>query len=119
MSNEKFVKILNTPSEELFEFSNLVQVDTGLPMVIWVSVKNHSSGCRIKVQNNTSSKIDLSDSYCISVTDDPQIVSGTCKQKKYLTTVKQWVIVNKEVLLRYWDMEISTKEMLNGLEPLS
>ena len=118
MLNEKFINILKTPQEELFEFSNLIQVDTGLPMIVWASVKNHSSGCRIKVQNNTSSKIDLSDSYCISVSDNPEVVSGVCKQKKYLTLVRRWIMLNKEILLRYWNMEISTKEMLITIKSL-
>jgi hypothetical protein len=116
--NKKFVKIIQTPTEDLFEFSNLIQADTGLPMVVWVSVKLHSAGARVKVQKDDSTKINPNNTFSVSISDEPRIVAGEYNDNKNLEQLYGWIILNKDVLLQYWNFEISTKEMLEKIKPI-
>ncbi len=104
---KEFEKDLNE-AEFLFEMANYYEDVTGLPMVIWVGSKSKAKhGPRIKVQRNYIQRMDSSDLFTVSISDDPQIVAGN---KGSITTddlgkVFKWVIVNKDILLQLWRME--------------
>lgn len=116
--NEKFVKIIQTPTEDLFEFSNLIQADAGLPMIVWVSVKLHSAGARVKVQKDDSTRINPNNTFSVSISDEPRIVAGEYNDNKNLELLCKWIKLNKDVLLNYWNFEISTKEMLEKIKSI-
>ena len=60
------------------------------------------------------------DHFALSVADSPEIVGGTCKLKSSeLDVVKNWIILNKEPLIDYWnEKETSTLRLLNKLKNL-
>lgn len=126
--NEELQKFLEedyieTNKQSLYEFADLVPEDTNLVAVIWVDgprkVK-HSK--RIKFQNNNATSLNGGEMIPITISDDPQIpnsVKPKLKIKgKELTRIKQWIILNKEVLLAYSNGEITTKQLYMQIKPL-
>jgi hypothetical protein len=110
-------------SSFLFEMSNLSKEDTGLDKTIWVSVKNHSSGPRIKVNYDNSLKFDNNYNFSVSISDDPKVISGNTEEnvikkigKSTLEDIFDWILLNQEILLKYWNSEITTREMLNSIK---
>lgn len=109
---------------ELFEMSNLSKRDTGLPRVIWVSVKTGGErhGPRIKVQKTEANKVTPNDWFSVTISDEPKIVNNSKKIKissrDYKKIVK-WIELNKKVLLDYWNCKTNTLDMIQTLQPLT
>lgn len=95
-------------SDGLFEMANYYEEITGLPMVIWAgSRSNAQHGPRVKVQRTYVQKMDSRDLFSVSVSDSPKIVAG---DKGDITNadiekVYAWIKLNKEALLKLWNME--------------
>lgn len=126
--NEELQKFLEedyieTNKQHLYEFADLVPEDTNLVTVIWVdgprSVK-HSK--RIKFQNNNATSLNGGEMIPITISDDPQIPNSVKPKlkikEKELTRIKQWIVLNKEVLLAYSNGEITTKQLYMQIKPL-
>ena len=107
----------NNNEDLLYEMANLYQADTNLPMIIWISPKgNAKHGPRIKVAVNKSHKANIGDSVSISISDDPKIVAGKDLSFEYFKLARRFVLLNKDLLIKYWNYEItSTKAVLNSL----
>jgi len=104
----------------LFEMSNLQKHDTGLDKTVWVSVKKHSAGPSIKVNFDNSLRFDDNKNFSVSIDAQPRVVAGDTEEnvikkigKNSLDDIYDWVLLNKDVLLKYWNSKISTREMLN------
>lgn len=100
--------------------SNLPPDDTGVAgAVIWVSSGEFAGaksqhGPRIKVIPGTKiTKEGLMDAASVTITEPPRVV-GTLPGKLKTQAIR-FVNLNREVLLRYWRNEISTRQMLDGL----
>ena len=108
-------------TQDLFEMANLRSKSTGLPMSIYVSEKNSQHGPRIKVSGKYTDKIDSHIFFSVSIADTPEIVAGTCGEitTSDLTKVFNWVKSNKDALLKYWEREIDTAELIDMLIRLS
>ncbi len=124
MSNEKaaadLVHIDEGEEESLFEMANLRQSSTGLPMVIWVSEKGHAQhGPRIKVSKTHSHKANVTDAISVSISDEPEIVAGEGLSTRDFNSVKNYIKLNKDVLLDYWYGEIDTAELISKLKKVS
>jgi hypothetical protein len=111
--------------EDLFEMSNLQKEDTGLSKTIWVSVKLHSSGPRIKVNFDNSLRFDDSNNFSVTIDNNPRVVAGGTEEliirkigAEELSDVYDWVKLNQPTLLAYWNGEISTRNMLNNIRSL-
>jgi hypothetical protein len=106
---------------DMFAMSNLRSTDTGVEgAVIWVSVGEFAGadlqhGPRIKVlQGNKITKDGLKDAVSVRLTDPPEVL-GTLPAKLERQVVA-FVNRNRDTLLRYWNEEISTREMLDLIE---
>ena len=58
----------------------------------------------------------------VSISDSPEIPNSVktklnIKQKE-LTRIKQWVVLNKQVLIDYADGKITTSELYKRIKPL-
>ncbi len=103
--------------------SNLRADETGVEgAVVWVSAAEFAGseshrGPRVKVVPGTEITSDgLETAVSITIADPPRelgILPG-----KILKQALRFVAVNREILLRYWRNEISTREMLDGLTKL-
>ncbi len=102
--------------EIFFEMANLRQNSTGMPMVIWVSEKGYvKHGPRIKVSKTHSHKADIQNSVSVSINDKPEIVAGIGLNTKDFELVRQYIKINKDILLDYWYGNIDTAELVTGL----
>ena len=124
MIQKEYMK-LNEIRQDLFEMSNLTKDETNLAMTVWVSVKLHSSGPRIKVNFDASLSFNEKNNFSVSISDNPCVVAGGTEKNiidkvgsRKLEDVYDWVKLNKDTLEKYWKFEISTKEMLNRIKAL-
>ncbi len=101
------------------EESNLRQKDTGLPVIVWVSAgKNLPHMPRIKIQNNKNIKIDNKNLIPITIENKPKNIENYDIDSDIFKKVSKWIVLNKEVLLQYWNFEIGTREMVNLIKKL-
>jgi hypothetical protein len=105
-------------SDLLFEMANLVQRDTGLPFVVWISPKgNARHDVRVKVSR--SPKAVPSEMVSVAIRPNVHVVEGKMSTSD-LKLLSRWVELNWDVLVRYWDGDIeSTKEAINLIRPIT
>lgn len=105
----------------LFEMANLSQSDTKLPMIVWIQVKQpmkHNSP-RMKFTNNTTKSLLPNDLVPISISNNPKILSKNTKLKisqSDFEELRQWIIRNKENLLKLWNNEIDVGDFLDSMK---
>lgn len=117
---EDYIEVNKQP---LYEFADLVPEDTNLVSVIWVDgPRNTKHSKRIKFQNNNATSLNGGEMIPITISDDPQIPNSVRSKlqikSKELTRIKQWIILNKEVLLAYTNGDITTKQLYMQIKPL-
>lgn len=104
----------------LFEMANVKKERTKLPMIVWLQIRhsmNHNSPI-IKFANNTSSSLVPCDLVSISISDNPEILSKNTKLKisqSDFEELRQWIIRNKENLLKLWNNEIDVGDFLDSM----
>ncbi len=111
---------LHEEKMNLWEMANLSPEDTGVPRyTIWVSsgqaVKH---GPRIKVTKGIRWK--ENENATVTIQDTPKVIGGDSigMRKKEYDAIAEWVILNKDLLLRFWKGRMSTKALLDQLVPL-
>ena len=105
-------------TEDLFPFAILVQEITGLPIVIWISSNMGSRGPRIKAQNSYSKKVVSDGLFVVTIEDEPRVVGDpSVVKKKDVELVREFVRINKGVLLDYWnEREIDLVKIIGKFE---
>lgn len=105
----------------LCEMANIGTNVTGLPVVIWVSVKvpNHARA-RMKFNKNKGNVRNVSDLIPISIDDNPQILLNN-PPKLGITNaefeeIRAWIIKNKDILLKFWNSEIQQDTLILSLK---
>lgn len=108
--------------DELNEMANLSKERTNLSVIVWVQVNNpmqHNSP-RIKFNNSKSNTLSPDNLVPISISDDPHILSKPAPKMEISSSdfenVRSWIILNKDVLLKYWNAEIDTVELISKLK---
>jgi hypothetical protein len=90
--------------ERLFEMANVVKEQTGLPFIIWISPKMSSHGARIKVQGDYSNKLRKDLLFTVTISDEPKVIGDTGElSESDINLAKEFVKLNMEVLLDYWN----------------
>jgi hypothetical protein len=113
--------------EMLLEMANISQNTTGLDVIIWLQTNNTQSRGqhnlpRIKFQNNTATKVQTNELIPISISDNPKILLNNNDLNKIkisqaqINGVKQWIVKNKEILIDYWEENITTDELFQKLK---
>lgn len=108
---KRLAKIVNKNKPKIEIWSMVASFgpeDTGLPMKIWVSTKTFSHGPRIKVHESVS----------VSISDTPSVKAGSGLSNADLKLVSQYIIKNKDILLQYWNEEITTPTLVAGLKKI-
>jgi len=107
---------------EMFEMAtNVRPEDTGLDRVIWISTSDQggSHSYRIKVQKDAGYKVNKST--WITVTFDKngikKILHGKLDSKTE-RDIKKFIEYNNDLLISYWNDEISSKQILNQLKKI-
>ena len=118
--SEMLMEALGYEVHPLNEMANFSKKDTSLPMIVWKQVKQpmqHNTP-RMKFANNTNNNLLPQDLVPISISDDPQILSKKTKLKisnSDFEKLRQWIIDNKENLLKVWNGEISMLQFGNEM----
>ena len=101
---------------ELYEMANLYPRDTGLPMTLWVSPKgNARHDVQVKVCRPHGDRMLASDTAVVGVRPEPRLIDGPLPSAD-LKLVSAWIIANTDVLIGYWDGDLSTGEFVRQLK---
>jgi hypothetical protein len=97
----------------------LAPEDTGLPMTACLLTRDVSrDGPRVEVSRQHGQQLTLRDVVSVSISDNPRIIDGGQLLNPGLRLVRAWVLLNEDVLLRYWSHELSQTDMMAALRPL-
>lgn len=103
--------------QEIADMANLYERTTGINTRIYISSKEGKHGPRVKVYSTDRSK-----SFSLSIEDDPKVLAGDASvvTNKMLKQAKQWVSLNKDVLVYYWSHpEMDILDLLNSIKKVS
>ena len=102
--------------DELFLMSNLSPKLTGLPFVVWISPKgNARHDVRIKV--STSSKV-TDDWVIVAIRPEVRVIHGQLPGGT-MELLKQWVELNRDALVKFWEGDIEyTEDVLGQLRSI-
>lgn len=89
-----------------------------LPSNIWVSFKNAKHGPRIKIQRNKGTRMQINDTFSMTISDSPTIVGdvGSELSSQDIDYFKGFVIGNKKLLLDYWEGNVDTSDLATNLK---
>ena len=100
--------------DDLVLYTNLSKKETGLPMVVWIQVKNPLQNCapRMKFANNTSDSLVPDDLVPISISENPQIQDDTELKisRDDFEALRHWIILNRENLLQVWESKMDSQD---------
>jgi hypothetical protein len=111
-------------ADELFEMSNIWKAESGLPVNIYVSSGgsvNQQHGPRIKAMIDSGDKFNPHNTISIMLKKDitiHDVVGYTQLPTKILDAFRNYINLNYDILIAYWNDEISTTEMIMGLQKL-
>lgn len=101
------------------EMANISKTSTKLPCKIYISDRlgvNH--GPRIKVNADYSDKWS-GKSFTITIANQPTVIGNTFKiRESDIEEIKDWVLLNKDILLQYWKEEIDTVQFIEKMRSL-
>ena len=94
--------------------------DTGLPMMVYAPTRDPSRyrAPRIKVSRDHGQRSSLDRLIDVLISDDPSTVGATGLSKNDLRLVRAWILLNKDILLRYWSLSLPATAMMAALRPL-
>jgi len=106
-------------AEDLFEMANLYPDTTGLPMTVWVSPRgNAQHDVRVKVNMTHGNQMNIANTAVVAVRPSPRIVTGQLAPAD-VQSVFQWVSLNTDALVEYWEGRIDTARLIHSLRPLT
>ena len=118
----KMIDILS--EDDLFEMSNIRKNESGLPMNIYVSSGgsvNHQHGPRIKVMPTSANNMNPHQTVSVmlkqNITSD-DVVGYSQLSSDDLSEIRNYINLNYETLIQYWEDTISTAEMISKLKKL-
>lgn len=101
---------------DYFEMANLFPKHTGLPFVVWISVKGDAQNdVRIKV--SPGAKALPSEMSSVAIRPAVEVKKGHLGSSD-LELLKRWVELNRETILKYRESEIDTQDAVNALRPI-
>ena len=102
--------------ESFYEVANLFPRHTGLPFVVWISVRG---GARhdVRVKVAPGPKAQSSDMVSVGLRPDVHVVEGTIDGPD-LELLIQWIELNRDALVRYWNEEIDTVDVVSAIRAI-
>jgi hypothetical protein len=106
----------DTGDDGLFEMANLFPNTTGLPMTVWVSPRGGTRhDVRIKVNMVHGKQMNVANTAVVAVRPGPGLIAGRLDQQD-LQAVADWISLNADALVAYWDGQIDTVELGQALK---
>lgn len=103
-------------TEAPYEMANLFPKHTGLPFVVWISIRGGARhDVRVKVSQNANATPE--EMISVGVRPSPWIVAGELPSADW-DKLYRWIELNKETLIAYWYGEIDTQDALEALKKL-
>jgi hypothetical protein len=104
--------------EGLFELANLPPQRTGLPFVVWISPKAGAPH-DVLVKLSQGPAVHPADLISVALRPDVHVVAGGNMSGQDLALLRQWVEVNQDAIIKYWDGEIEyTEDAIAALKPI-
>ena len=99
--------------EAPFEMANLFPKHTGLPFVVWISVRG---GARhdVRVKVSASAKAIPDEMTTVGIRPDVHVIEGEMDADAF-NLLKGWIELNRDTLVSYWEGEIDTQDALEAL----
>jgi ethanolamine utilization protein EutQ (cupin superfamily) len=105
-------------SDERFEMANLFPRTTGLPMTVWVSPRgNVRHDVRVKVKMTHGNQMTISNTALVRVRPTPRVIAGQLSSSDE-QAVFEWVALNADALVEYWEGRIDTIQLGQALKQL-
>jgi hypothetical protein len=123
VSKEEAMKTFNESvaapeTEGLFDMANLSPKRTGLPFVVWISPKAGAPH-DVRVKVSPGPKVHSSALVSVAIRPDVHVVGGTMTRHD-LALLHQWVELNRDVIVKYWDGDIEyTEDAIAALKPIT
>lgn len=103
----------DTAVEAPFEMANLFPKHTGLPFVVWISVRGGARhDVRVKVSRNAKAMPD--EMISVAVRPEVHIIEGSMPSEDW-GLLCRWIQLNRETLVSYWNGDIDTQDALESL----
>ena len=106
--------VLDIGQDAPFEMANLFPKHTGLPFVVWISVKGGAQH-DVRVKVSQSPKALPSDMISVAIRPDVHLIEGKLSSRD-LALLTRWIELNKETLIRYWESEMDTLDALSAIK---
>jgi hypothetical protein len=111
-------QVRESESDELFEMANLFPRTTGLPMTVWVSPRgNARHDVRVKVNMTHGNQMTISNTAVVGVRPTPHVIAGQLSSSDE-QAVFEWVALNADALVEYWEGRIDTVQLGRALKPI-
>ena len=107
-------------SDDLFEMSNISREDSGLPVRVWVSSKMSAAerhGPRLKVELPGKGSPTIPVLLRMDITSD-DVIGYVTLPAKILNPLRSFINLNYDILIQYWNDEISTKQMILSIKDI-
>jgi hypothetical protein len=103
--------------EAPYEMANLFPKHTGLPFVVWISVRG---GARhdVRVKVSSSAKAVPGDMATIGLRPEVRVLEGEMETQAF-HLLCEWIELNRSTLIAYWEGEIDTQDALEALVKVS
>ena len=111
--------LLHEEVMNLWEMANLHQKSTGLKnLVVWLSGGGDrlQHGARIKVVKGKKFKPELSST--VPLFGKPRIIGNADLSQDDFAELLNWINLNRTTILKYWNDEISTEEMISLIKKI-
>ena len=110
--------VVAADSEDIFQMTNLSPRMTGLPMSVWVSPRgNARHDVRIKVNMTHGRQMTIENTAVVAVRPAPRVVAGRLSPDDR-RLIADWIRLNYDALIAYWDEELDTAEFIERLKSL-
>src|SRR3954452_11655838 len=105
-------------TEDIFHNNIFTPRMTALPMSVWVSPRgNARHDVRIKVNMTHGRQMSIDNTAVVALRPVPRVVAGRLSPDDR-RLVYDWIGLNYEVILAYWNEEIETDELIDRLKRL-
>jgi hypothetical protein len=105
-------------AEDIFFMTNLSPRMTGLPMSVWASPRgNARHDVRIKVNTSHGRQRKIDNTAVVAVGPSPRVVAGRLSSEDQ-RLVSQWITLNAQALIDFWDDKLDTDQFLESLKKL-
>jgi len=105
-------------TEDIFHMTNLSPRMTGLPMSVWASPRgNARHDVRIKVNMSHGNQMSIDNTAVVALRPRPRVIAGQLSSDDQRAVV-DWITVNYNAIIAYWDEQIDTGQFIERLKVL-